>query len=320
MVMEEEFVYGVAAAVVILGAPLSHSIGECRKGHLMRVQLFRWWLCGALLMLFWLLFSLLVGLAGHLLASLPPPKAVLFSTHCKVLSKGVDIRSAKVCEGILPHLSQGVRNLSAVPRYECSLDYYWASILKVEFKPPGSQSAVQVNAESPKTALSLNCRPSFGTAWRTMEAYQVNGTYPCRCNPTDMKMVEIAGHMTTDCKIKEPSYWESLKQFFFSFLHSEIPVFTRSSKTMKLLNKVASAVGLGTFYAVLVVYFTRTTSKLYYHGESADIDAVFFEARMQLVILLIASLFCLVFLSNHYVDDDMDLSHLTEALYRKFGL
>ncbi|KAL3701349.1 hypothetical protein R1sor_019371 [Riccia sorocarpa] len=242
--MEEEFVYGVAAAVVILGAPLWHSIGECRKGRLVRVQLFRWWLCCGVFFLSSLLFSVLFGITGHLLANLPPPRTPLLSTECKIFSRGVDIRSTRVCEGILPHLSQGVRNLSAVPKYECSLDYYWTSVLEVEFKPHTTQSVVQV-IEWPKQALPLNCRPSFGAAWRNMKAYEVNGKYPCTYYPADLKTVSIVGHETTDCKIKPPSFWASLKQFLFSSVHSETAVFTRSSKTMKLFNKVASSFGLG---------------------------------------------------------------------------
>ncbi|KAG6542243.1 hypothetical protein Mapa_016371 [Marchantia paleacea] len=326
MVIEEDYVYGVAVAVVMLGVPLWHNMGECRKGRLVQVLFFRWWLVCALMIFLSLLFSVLVGVAGYVLANIPPPRTALLSTDCKIISKGVDIRSTKVCDGDLPHISQGVRGFSTPAKYKCSLDYYWTSVFKVEFTPHASQSAVQAGAEAPREALPLKCRPTFGVAWRTKETYEVNRTYPCKYSPTDLKTVEIAEHTTENCSIQQPSNFEILKQLWFLLVYSENAVFSRSSKTTLLFTKVAASVGLGTFYSIIVIYFTsfirRTTSHFYSYsrrGESSDLDAAFFEARLQLVILFTASLFCLIFLSNHYIDDDMDIALLIGALYRKFG-
>lgn len=87
--MEEAVMYGVAVALLMLGVPLWHSMGECRKGRLVRVHLCRWWLlCGFMVMVS-LMIAVVFGVAGFVLENSAPPKAPRLSAECRILAKSM---------------------------------------------------------------------------------------------------------------------------------------------------------------------------------------------------------------------------------------
>jgi hypothetical protein len=87
--MEEAALCGVMVAGVMLGVPLWHSIGECRRGRMVSVHLFRWWIVCAFMLLLCFLGAILFACFVVLLSSLPPPNLSSVSTSCKILSTGI---------------------------------------------------------------------------------------------------------------------------------------------------------------------------------------------------------------------------------------
>ncbi|CAM6092667.1 unnamed protein product [Calypogeia fissa] len=323
--MEEAVMYGVAVAMLMLGVPLWHSMGECRKGRLVRVHLCRWWLlCGFMVMLS-LMIGILFGVAGFALQNYSSaPKAARFSADCRIVAKGVDIRSAKVCEdGNLAHLQKSRQNSIAPSKFRCSWDYYWSSVFKVEYMPRTSTSAVLANAELPSGTISSTCRPSFASAWRTKETFEVNGTYPCTYNSKNLKIVDITVDKGGNCSTEnEQSNLDLMKQFWYLLVHAQNALLSASAKTGELFSRAAAAVGLGICYSMIVTGFTRAVCQVHFHfehGEYTDLDVVYFEARIQLAILFTASVFGVIWLSNNFFSDDIDTNFFSRALYKSTG-
>lgn len=73
----------------MLGVPLWHSIGECRRGRMVSVHLFRWWIVCAFMLLLCFLGAILFASFVVLLSNLPPPNLSSVSTSCKILSTGI---------------------------------------------------------------------------------------------------------------------------------------------------------------------------------------------------------------------------------------
>lgn len=99
----ETFVFGAPVMVVMLGVPIWHSIGECRKGRTKQLRLLRWWLTCGLIVFVSMFSGLVFGVAGFVLSNLPaspPPKPSQVSTDCRILSSGKRC-SIKICLGIL---------------------------------------------------------------------------------------------------------------------------------------------------------------------------------------------------------------------------
>ncbi|ONM14302.1 OSJNBa0083N12.13-like protein [Zea mays] len=120
------------------------------------------------------LFSFLVGLAGLALGGLSSTASVSMPSTCRILSSGVDLRSSKVCElGLLNYRAKHVFYPSSKRRFRCHDDYYWASVLQVEYTEYFSGQLSYAVAEAPKEALPHNCRPDFGAAWSTTLKFKV---------------------------------------------------------------------------------------------------------------------------------------------------
>lgn len=106
-------------------------------------------------------------------------------------------------------------------------------------------------------------------------------------------------------------------------VHSENSLFSVSGKTGELFSRAAAAVGLGIWYSMIVTGFTRAICQVHFHfehGEYTDLDVVYFEARIQLAILFTASLFGVIWLSNNFFNDDIDVKFFSRALYKNTGL
>ncbi|KAK9148541.1 hypothetical protein Scep_007298 [Stephania cephalantha] len=166
----------------------------------------------SLLVLFFYLFfsiALVVALFDFFFISKPTS----LPAECKIVSTGVDIRSAKVCElGILNSGSkQGVFSFEK-SRFRCRYDYYWASIFKVEYKEHSSGQTFRALAEAPKEALPIDCRPSFDTTWLTKDKFKVNETYDCRYTP-GMAKVDIYSDNLFNCQAKGFSSFETMTRY-----------------------------------------------------------------------------------------------------------
>ncbi|XP_026445277.1 uncharacterized protein LOC113345823 [Papaver somniferum] len=103
------------------------------------------------------------------------------SAQCKIVSSGVHLRSAKVCElGLLNYKAKYVFDPLDKTIFHCRYVYYWATIFKIEYRQYSSGQIRSAMVEAPKEALSLDCRPCFGTTWVTKDKFRVNETYNCK--------------------------------------------------------------------------------------------------------------------------------------------
>ncbi|OVA15193.1 hypothetical protein BVC80_8425g9 [Macleaya cordata] len=144
-------------------------------------------------------------------SSIPSPISV--ASECKIVSTGVDLRSSKVCElGLLNYKAKHVFDPYDRTRFRCRYDYYWASIFKVEYKEHSSGQTRSALVESPKEALPLDCRPSFGTAWLNKDKFKVNETYNCWYTP-GISNVDIFPDNLFKCQAKYPSMIEMIQRF-----------------------------------------------------------------------------------------------------------
>ncbi|KAK9142787.1 hypothetical protein Syun_012187 [Stephania yunnanensis] len=164
-----------------------------------------------LVLFFYLFFSLALVVALFDFFFISKPTSL--PAECKIVSTGVDIRSAKVCElGILNSgPKQGFFSFEK-PRFRCRYDYYWASIFKVEYKEHSFGQTFRALAEAPKEALPIDCRPSFATAWLTKDKFKVNETYDCRYTP-GMAKVDIYSDNLFNCQAKGPSSFETMTRY-----------------------------------------------------------------------------------------------------------
>jgi hypothetical protein len=223
--MEEPAFCGVIVAVIMVGVPLWHSIREGRQGRVVKLHLARWWLACALVLVVSLIMAILLGYSAFLLSTIPPAKLSLLSTSCKIISKGVDLRSAKVCElKYVTHMptisSSGHTGRS---KLRCYFDYYWTSVFKVEFRPHFSEAAVEAAAESPAEVLPIDCRPDFRTVWHAKERFQINEDYPCKYNPSNLQRVELVQNFTGNCTVEEPPMSTISRHFWTLYVLSIIP-------------------------------------------------------------------------------------------------
>ncbi|XP_057964424.1 uncharacterized protein LOC131155367 [Malania oleifera] len=170
-----------------------------------------------LFVLFALPLSLLVAIAAVFVGdlSITTPNAV--PSQCKIVSSGVDLRSAKVCElGLLNYKAKHVFYPYERKKFRCHYDYYWASIFKVEYKDHSSGQTRFALAEAPNEALPLECRPNFDAAWLTMDKFKVNETYECWYT-SGISQVNIHHDGFFSCRAKDPSTMEMVQRFFFLF-------------------------------------------------------------------------------------------------------
>lgn len=137
-------------------------------------------------------------------------------SQCKIVSSSVDLRSSKVCElGLLNYKAKYVLYPFASKKYRCHYDYYWASVLKIEYIDHSGQARPAV-AEAPNEALPSNCRPNFGAAWLAKDKFKVNETYECWYTLGSSK-VNINLDGLFDCQAKELSTVEMLRWYSVVF-------------------------------------------------------------------------------------------------------
>ncbi|XP_039142036.1 uncharacterized protein LOC120279227 isoform X3 [Dioscorea cayenensis subsp. rotundata] len=175
--------------------------------------------------------SFLFGLVALAIGSTSASPPVSVPANCRIISSSVDIRFSKVCElGLLNYKANNVFYPLERSRFRCRHDYYWASVFErllsaldchtremVEYKEYFSGHLRHAIAESPKEALPVACRPSFGTAWLTKMKFKVNGTYSCRYSLGTGK-ADIYPDELFNCEAKEPSKIEMLRRFFILFM------------------------------------------------------------------------------------------------------
>lgn len=200
------------------------------------------------------LFSFLVGLAGLALGGLSSTASVSMPSTCRILSSGVDLRSSKVCElGLLNYRAKHVFYPSSKRRFRCHDDYYWASVLQVEYTEYFSGQLSYAVAEAPKEALPHNCRPDFGAAWSTTLKFKVNESYSCRYMLGSNK-ADIHSNKLFNCTAEEPSTGELFKRILILF--SEMYV-SEDFSSGRMLVYVAAGVVLGMLSSMFITALFR---------------------------------------------------------------
>lgn len=315
----EALVFGGPVVVVMLGVPIWHSIGECRKGRTVQLRLLRWWLICGFIVFVSLLFGLAFGVAGFVLSNLPTPpspsKASQISTDCRILSSGIDLRSAKICT---PRLLSNARDTVVMrSKFRCCFEYYWASVFKVEFKPFLSEMPVQAAAEVPQEALPAHCRPGFGPAWTLKEKYQVNRTYPCKYTPGSLETVDIAEEFFAHCKSEKVTVLKLIKQAWIVLFFSEQWIFSTSSQAGLVFWKALSSISVAACYSVLVTGLAKTVCELRFmlfgSNHFSGVEKVYFEARLQITCIFVATLVGAIWYSGHLEGLNPHVNQLSAA-------
>lgn len=286
--------FGAPVMVVMLGVPIWHSIGECRKGRTKQLRLLRWWLTCGLIVFVSMFSGLVFGVAGFVLSNLPaspPPKPSQVSTDCRILSSGIDLRSSKICT---PRSLSNAEGKIKIRKFRCYFEYYWASVFKVEFKPYSSNLLVEAVSEVPKAALPASCRPGFGPVWILKEKYQVNVTYPCKYSLGSSGMVDMADDLFAKCKSEKVTILNLIKQSLTALFFSEQWIFSSRSQAGLVFRKALNAILFAAGYSVLVTGFARTVcemrSMLYGSNSFSVVEKVYFEVRLQITCMLMATL------------------------------
>lgn len=290
-------------SALMLGVPLLHTIIECRRRDRDgRIRVMRWWITCIIIVLISLASGFLCGMVGFFIAHFSVIKPSPVSTHCKILTNSVDLRSSKVCQlGFMNYNAKNVLLASERTRYRCHYDYYWASVFQVEYMPHASSRPIQAAAEAPKEALPLDCRPTFSSAWRTKDEFKVNETYHCKYTPGKSK-VDIVGDNFFNCFAKEPSIFELIHRLTLIFWHWDQFSFSKKSSASHLLWKLVASIFVGMSLAILVACFVRAIrgSRFFQLGgpDFRKADAASFEARVQFICICTASLFIVIWLGS----------------------
>lgn len=293
--MVEAFLFGAPVLVVMLGVPIWHSLGECRKGRSTQLRLLRWWLTCGFIVSVSMLSGLAFGLAGFVLSNLPPspsPKPSQVSTDCKILSAGIDLRWSKTCTP--QYLLKPEGSLKVRSKFRCYFDYYWASVFKVELRPYSSDLLVEAVSEVPRAALPAHCRPDFGPLWILKEKYQVNGTYPCKYSPGSSGVVDIVEDLFAKCKAEKVTILNLIRQALMVIFFSEQWILSSTSQGGRAVRKALHSILFAVCYSVLTAGFARTTCKirslLYGSDSFSVVEKVYFEVRLQITCMLMATL------------------------------
>lgn len=185
-------------------------------------------------------------------------------------------------------------------KFRCYFEYYWASVFKVEFKPYSSELPVRAVSEVPKAALPAYCRPGFGGVWILREMYQVNRTYPCKYTPGHLEMVDIAEDLFANCKAEKVSALSLFKQAWMVLLFSDQ---WSTSQSGIVARKALSYISFAACYSVIITGFARIVcfirSMLYGPDSLSNIDKVYFEVRLQLTCMFMASVLWAVWYNGH---------------------
>ncbi|GAQ91014.1 hypothetical protein KFL_007130030 [Klebsormidium nitens] len=125
-------------------------------------------------------------------------------TGCKVLSRDVDLRTAKLCGTDALRALQPVAGHSAPSHRQtkgelCRFVYYWVAVLQVEFWPKSASLPTRAFAEKPGALLVESCRPGFREVWNVKEGYRINGTYACTYNQARLQQVDLEGRNFSSC-------------------------------------------------------------------------------------------------------------------------
>ncbi|CAA0838263.1 Unknown protein [Striga hermonthica] len=162
------------------------------------------------------LLSLSVLYVAVFLGNLSVWSPISVHSRCRIISTSVDLRSSKVCElGLLNYKAKHVFYPYERKKYRCHYDYYWASVLEVEYIDHLGQARFAL-AEAPNEALPYNCRPSFGAAWLTKDKFKVNRTYECSYT-LGISRVNINFEGLFNCPSEEPSTFEMIKRYYILF-------------------------------------------------------------------------------------------------------
>lgn len=167
-------------------------------------------------LLFPLIFLILVAITIVILAvfvsniSMSYPISV--PCQCKIVSSGVDLKSAKVCElGLLNYKAKHVFYPSEKKKFRCRYDYYWASVFEVEYTDHSGHPHTAF-AEAPNEALPADCRPTFNAAWMTKDRFKVNETYDCWYT-LGISKLNLYYDEFFNCQADHPSMTEMLKRY-----------------------------------------------------------------------------------------------------------
>eukprot|EP00897_Mesotaenium_endlicherianum_P005694 jgi/Mesen1/5152/ME000255S04120 len=195
------------AAALGIFLPLVAGLARWRIHRKVNLKIWRWWIgywCGAALFISTCCFA---HSATTCWLELPKSASLYVPTTCRVISKDVDLRVAKSCKLVkiergasppvnFPHLKQ---------RYElrCYSEYYWASILEVEFWTHASSAPSYAASEAPSGLLPGGCRPGFSAAWQTTRNFKVNATYPCKFDPSNLAMVDLVRKIDSKCAVEK---------------------------------------------------------------------------------------------------------------------
>lgn len=142
---------------------------------------------------------------------------------------------------------------SSKRRFRCHDDYYWASVLQVEYTEYFSGQLSYAVAEAPKEALPHNCRPDFGAAWSTTLKFKVNESYSCRYMLGSNK-ADIHSNKLFNCTAEEPSTGELFKRILILF--SEMYV-SEDFSSGRMLVYVAAGVVLGMLSSMFITALFR---------------------------------------------------------------
>ncbi|KMZ58513.1 hypothetical protein ZOSMA_76G00690 [Zostera marina] len=236
------------------------------------------------------LFGIMVVLFGGFFFN---STAVSLPSQCKILSSGVDLRSSKVCgHGTIDYKVNNVFYSLDKKRVRCRDDYYWTSVFKVEYKDYFSGRLLHAIAETPREALPLDCRPSFGAAWSAKSEFKVNETYKCKYIP-GIQRADIDHDDLFNCQSKEPSNVEIIKLLFTLLLDKIFDDKRNGDRTM-----LAAVTGIITGVLVSVCFINilklldasrRSLSKKWNAGKFV-ISIVAFHFRRACVVVVYFSL------------------------------
>ncbi|XP_039142035.1 uncharacterized protein LOC120279227 isoform X2 [Dioscorea cayenensis subsp. rotundata] len=246
--------------------------------------------------------SFLFGLVALAIGSTSASPPVSVPANCRIISSSVDIRFSKVCElGLLNYKANNVFYPLERSRFRCRHDYYWASVFEVEYKEYFSGHLRHAIAESPKEALPVACRPSFGTAWLTKMKFKVNGTYSCRYSLGTGK-ADIYPDELFNCEAKEPSKIEMLRRFFILFMKLNFSADKAGSgrEMAHLVAGLVSGMVIGMCFIILIKSLRILWLTVTRHWAARKLQIKVFAARFRRVCLLVAYISTMGWLTIQY--------------------
>lgn len=323
------------AAIAML-APLRLSSPSAPSGG----PLLRFWLLYGAVLILLVTSGMVVSVGFACWMELPRGvKMFQLSSTCRVLSKGVDLKTAEVCTSLSSSGDSSQQNIRINSRKDsqlrCYFEYYWASVFEVEFRPKTSSLPFQAAVEAPPLLLPSSCRPSFRAAWKKKERYKINSTYPCRYSPSALHVVQLVeeDNVHQNCTETDSSTWKYLQNFLLQLFYSEKSIISVSTKNGQLLGGLVSGIFEGILLSVLAHLLTKSTYLTLMRSKkvesttsdrSQEIKWILFQVRMQSMMLFFWFFFTVFNLS--LCDDStivlgigLENSFSVRAICRVFG-